>query len=214
MPLAVVGGGFGRTGTLSLKKALEELGLGRCHHMMEVRADPRQLAFWEAAARGEMPDWDDVFAGFGACLDWPAVRFWREITAFYPDAKVILSVRPEASWLRSFHATIGPLLERHGELFDGYVGAVMAMAHEVVAVQTFGGRALDPEHALAVYRAHNAAVRAAIPAERLLVYDVAEGWAPLCAFLDRPVPEGPFPHHNQTAEWQARIAALSERSRT
>jgi Sulfotransferase domain len=93
MALRVIGAGFGRTGTHSLKLALEQLGFAPCHHMYEVRAHPEQLAFWQAAARGELPDWDEVFAGFAAQVDWPGARFWRELAEHFPHAKVILSVR-------------------------------------------------------------------------------------------------------------------------
>lgn len=106
MALRVVGAGFGRTGTNSLKLALEQLGFGPCHHMFEVRDNPGQLAYWQAAARGETLDWDAVFADYASCVDWPSARYWREIAAHYPDARVVLSVRPEEAWIKSVHATI------------------------------------------------------------------------------------------------------------
>lgn len=210
MPLEVIGAGLGRTGTLSLKLALEQLGLGRCHHMLEVVETPGQLAYWQAAARGDLPDWDAVFAAYGCCVDWPSARYWREIAAHYPGAKVVLSLRPEQSWLKSMQATIAPLLRGHRTMPPGGFRDAMAMAYATIAERTFGGRLDDPEHMLAVYRAHNAAVRREIAPERLLVFDVAEGWAPLCAFLGVPVPDSPFPRVNSTQEFQDRVAAAGQ----
>jgi Sulfotransferase domain len=207
MLLKVIGAGLGRTGTLSLKIALEQLGFGRCHHMREVRETPGQLAYRQAAAGGDLPDWGAVFEAFGCTVDWPSARYWREIAARYPKAKVVLSVRPEQSWLRSMQATIAPLLRSHRTLPPGIFRDTMEMAHAIIAAQTFGGRLDDPEHMLAVYRAHNEEVRRTIAPDRLLVFDVAEGWAPLCAFLEVPVPDTPFPRANSTQEFQERVAA-------
>ena len=207
MPLKVMGAGLGRTGTLSLKIALEQLGFGRCHHMREVRETPGQLAYWQAAASGHLPDWGAVFEAFGCTVDWPSARYWREIAARYPEAKVVLSVRPEQSWLRSMQATIAPLLRSYRTLPPGIFRDTMEMAQAIIAAQTFGGRLDDPEHMLAIYRAHNEEVRRTIAPDRLLVFDVAEGWAPLCAFLEVPVPDTPFPRANSTQEFQERVAA-------
>lgn len=202
MALNVVGAGFGRTGTNSLKLALERLGFGPCHHMFEVRDNPGQLPYWRAAARGETPDWDAVFADYGSCVDWPAARYWREIAAHYPDAGVVLSVRPEDAWIESVHKTIYPVMRDRGEQPPGLTRERLDMAHEIIVEQTFGGRLDDADHAMAVFRAHVEEVRRTIAPERLLVYDVAEGWAPLCGFLAVAVPDGPFPRINTTEEFR------------
>ena len=201
MALAVVGAGCGRTGTNSLRLALEQLGVGPCHHMFEIMEHPEQLPYWQAAARGELPDWDAVFAGYGSCVDWPSARFWREIAAHYPDAKVLLSVRPVDLWIKSIHATILPALTDRSHEIPASTLARREMANEIVLEQTFGGRLGDAEHAIAVYRAHTEEVRGAIAPERLLVFDVAEGWQPLCDFLGVAVPDTPFPRTNSTAEF-------------
>ena len=148
-----------------------------------------------------------MFEAFGCTVDWPSARYWREIAARYPEAKVVLSVRPEQSWLRSMQATIAPLLRSYRTLPPGIFRDTMEMAQAIIAAQTFGGRLDDPEHMLAVYRAHNEEVRRAIAPDRLLVFDVAEGWAPLCAFLEVPVPDTPFPRANSTQEFQEQVAA-------
>ena len=211
MALRVVGAGFGRTGTNSLKLALEQLGFGPCHHMFEVRDHPEQMPFWQAAARGETADWDAVFAGYGACVDWPAARYWRQIAAHYPDAKVLLSVRPEEKWIKSVHSTIYPVMRDRNETPPGQTRERLDMAYEIIVEQTFGGRLDDAEHAMAIYRAHGDEVRAAIAPERLLTYDVAEGWQPLCDFLAVPVPDGPFPRTNTTKDFRERRAMPNDR---
>ena len=210
MALQVVGTGFGRTGTNSLKLALEQLGFGPCHHMFELRDHPEQLPYWQAAARGELPDWDRVFAGYRACVDWPSVRFWREIAAHFGAAKVVHSVRPAEAWIRSVHATIYPRMRDRAELAPGPTRDRLDMGHALIVEQTFGGRLDDPEHAMAVFRAHNEAVRRTIPAARLLVFDVAAGWTPLCDFLGVPVPESDFPRINSTAEFRSSVVAAGD----
>jgi len=204
MALKIIGTGFERTGTNSLKLAIELLGFGPCHHMFEVRDDPNQLPFWQQAARGEMSDWDAVFADYSACVDWPAARFWRELCAHFPNAKVLHSVRTEEGWIKSVHATIYPAMAKRLELEPGPYRDRMEMAYEIVVNQTFGGRLDDREHARSVFRKHGDAARRTIPAERLLVYDVKDGWEPLCDFLDVPAPDAPFPRTNLAAEFQRR----------
>ena len=202
MPLSDIGAGFGRTGTLSLKLALERLGLGPCHHMREVFQHPRLLRSWQAAAAGRPVDWEEVFAGYRSTIDWPSAHFWRELAAAYPEAKIILTVRPEAAWWASFSRTIPLLLmRRETEVSNPHVRGVLAMARAIVAEQTMGGR---PDHevtALARYRQQIAEVTAEVAPERLLVLDVADGWAPLCGFLGLPVPDAPFPRTNSVEEF-------------
>jgi hypothetical protein len=193
MALEIVGAALGRTGTNSLKLALEQLGFGPCHHMFEVRDHPEQLPYWQAAARGELPDWDEVFANYRACVDWPSARFWREIAAHYPDAKVLLTRRDPDKWFDSVHATIYPVVESWRTCEPGRFRDTMEMAWQIVVEQTFGGRLDDRDHAIAVFRAYEEEVRRTIAPERLLAYEVSQGWAPLCAFLEVPVPDTPFP---------------------
>lgn len=207
MTLKVVGAGFGRTGTNSLKLALEQLGFGPCHHMFEVGANPEQVPYWQAAARGDMPDWDKVFEGYNASVDWPSSRFWCEISTHYPESKVLLSVRPFDSWFKSIHATIYPNLKNRADLEPGIVRDRRDMAYEIVVEQAFVGNLENFDHAKSVFEAHIAEVQQTVASERLLTYDVAEGWAPLCAFLNVAVPDTPFPRTNSTGEFQARVAA-------
>jgi len=211
--LRVVGAGFGRTGTLSLKLALESLGFGPCYHMAEVIRHPEHLPAWESATRGEVVDWTALFRGWGATVDWPACSFAIAIAEAHPEAKVVLGVREPRAWYRSCRATIW--LPSHLfplRLFlDRMPGfdRVQRMAVELIWRRGFGDRFLDEAHAIGVYEAHLAAVKAAIPADRLLVFDVREGWGPLCAFLGVPVPDRPFPHVNDTASMRRGLHAAN-----
>lgn len=209
MTLQVVGTGFGRTGTKSLKTALEYLGVGPCHHMMEVRTNPDLLDHWAAAANGELPDWDAVFKDYGATVDWPSTRFWREITDHFPAAKVIHTHRPTDKWLASIRRTILPSIRTWADRFDADDRRRGHMAWTLIGEGTFAGRIDDDDHLRAIFEAHTRAVLRTIPAERLLVYDVAEGWAPLCAFLDVEVPDTAFPHTNTAADFNARREAAA-----
>lgn len=202
MTLDVIGSGFGRTGTKSLEVAIETLGFGPCHHMREVLEHPEHVAHWQALARGEAVDWTAVFAGYRAQVDWPGAAVWRDLAAAYPAARVVHSVRPDEVWWASFSTTIGKLMTRRAELpLPPHVADMLDAWVEFAGKPTFGGRYDDRETALAALRRRDAEVRDAIPADRLLVFDVAEGWAPLCAFLDVPVPDAPFPHHNLRADF-------------
>ena len=204
MALSVVGAGWGRTGTASLKLALEQLGFGPCHHMQEVRRTPGQLEHWEAAAAGRPMDWEAVFAGFRSAVDWPSAAFWQELAAFYPDAKVLLSVRPAERWWGSFSDTIKTLLDDPNEPEVRTIARLRAMARQVIAARSLRGAYDGPAAAVAAFDRHVAAVRDTVPDDRLLVFDVAEGWGPLCCFLGVPVPDAPFPRTNSTREfWES-----------
>ncbi len=208
MSLSVLGAGFGRTGTMSLKLALEKLGLGRCYHMAEVFQNPGHAERWSAAAEGEKVDWDALLAGYGAAVDWPSTYFWRELAAYYPNAKIILTLRSAESWYKSCQSTIFQAMT--GTTDDPVRVAQQKMARRLVVDGTFGARIDDAAHTMAVYEKHNEEVRRVIPKERLLVYEIREGWAPLCSFLGLPVPEEPFPRVNSTEEFQSRLLARGE----
>ena len=167
--------------------------------MMEVFADARRAAAWVTAARREPVHWDDVFDGFQATVDWPACVFWRELMDAYPDAKVLLSVRDPDKWFESFHDTIFRVISQvmaDPELMANDPTQMGAMAREVVVNRSFGGTLGTKDDMIAAFERHNAAVQAAAPANRLLVYQVSEGWDPLCQFLNVPVPDEPFPNVN------------------
>jgi hypothetical protein len=199
MTLRVVGAGLGRTGTHSLKLALEQLLGGPCYHMVEVFGHPEHVPLWHGAATGDMPDWDALFDGYVASVDWPGAAFWPELSAKYPDAVVLLSVRDDAdAWWRSASKTIFDALSRPSP------PEMAAWSEMVRAMFTrFTEDWQDEDAAKAAYEAHNAAVRDAVPADRLVEYRAGDGWEPLCTALGAPVPDGPFPHVNTTDDFRA-----------
>lgn len=197
MPLKVVGSGLGRTGTLSLKSALEQLGFGPCHHMMEVFAHPESVPLWIEAGEGRA-DWDAIFDGWGSMVDYPGAAYWRELAAYYPEARVLHSVRDPERWFESTQETI----------FAPTGGALNPPAPMQPFFQSitrvFGDRIHDRAFMTDYFRRHTEEVKAAIPPERLLIYEVSQGWAPLCAFLGVEVPATPFPSVNSREEFKAR----------
>lgn len=202
MTLKIIGSGFGRTGTRSLKEALEQLGFGPCHHMEEVLENPEQVAHWQAFVAGGPVDWQTVFAGYTSQIDWPGAHVWRELSVAFPDAKVIHSQRPDASWWNSFSSTIGKLLAVYPDMeLPPHIKDMLDACSSFISQDTFGGKFGDREAALAAYHQRADDVRAAIQPERLLVFDVADGWEPLCAFLGVPVPDSPFPHRNVKSDF-------------
>lgn len=192
MALHVIGAGLGRTGTVSLKIALEQLGFGRCYHMLEMLGNPGHTTLWRDVADGK-PDWDKIFDGYGATMDYPACVCWRELATYYPAAKIVLSVRDPEKWFESVHATI--FRPDTKETFNNPdLAGILALMNRVHADR------YDRAALVAAFKRHVAAVTDVVPKERLLVYEVAHGWEPLCAFLGVPVPAAPFPHANVRAE--------------
>lgn len=206
MSLKIIGSGFGRTGTRSMKDALEILGFGPCHHMEEIFAHPEQVRLWQAVRAGDPIDWNAVFAGYVSQVDWPGAHVWRELAAAFPEAKVVHTIRPDDQWWGSFSTTIGKLIRVRGTLpLPPHIAEMMEVGHDLVSVRTFGDRADDKAAALAAYHRRLDEVKEAIPASRLLVYDVAQGWEPLCAFLGVPVPDQPFPRRNGREDFWANL---------
>jgi hypothetical protein len=199
--MRIVGAGLGRTGTLSLKLALEKLLGAPCYHMLEVVTHPEHIPVWHAAAEGRFPDWRAFLSGYAAAVDWPAASFYRELMAAFPDALVVLSERDAESWWRSAHATIFPSIRRAPPAWRAMVEAVFA-ARFTAALE-------DREACIAAYAHHNAEVRRVVPPARLVEWNAKQGWAPLCAALELPVPDAPFPHANSTEEFLGRIAQQS-----
>lgn len=197
MGLKVIGTGFGRTGTDSMREALEILGFGPCHHMLEVNRSDEQKRLWRAHARGDSPGWDQLFAGYQSCVDWPSAHYWRELIQIYPDAKVLLTYRSPESWWESFSKTIVEGIARSTD--------PESLGIALVSKQVFGGKAADRAHAIAVYQANVDAVKATVPAHRLLVHNLGDGWEPLCRHLGVPVPTVPYPSRNTTNDFRRAI---------
>jgi Sulfotransferase domain len=220
--MKVIGVGVGRTGTLSLKAALDRLGFGPCFHGRHVLDHPDRLPLWRAAAAGEPVDWTAVFAGYTSTVDWPGAAFWRRLIKAFPTAKVILTVRDADGWYASVQNTIfrmfgdGPADARVTEARRIVPGldVFTAFHRQMIWDGFFAGRFADREYAIRVYNEHNLAVRREVPAERLLVISPGAGWKPLCAFLDVPIPGEPYPHLNDPDKFWSRVAArVSESQR-
>jgi hypothetical protein len=204
MALKVIGAGLGRTGTASLKLALEQLLGARCYHMSEAFGNPANPPLWLRAAKGR-PDWDTIFKDYGATVDYPACAFWRELSRYYPNAKVLLSVRDPDKWFESTRETI----------FSDELRELVAMTPDRVFFQEtvfkdytdhFG----DREFMTSYFKRHSDEVQRAIPKSRLLVYEVSQGWEPLCKFLGVPIPDTPFPHVNVRTDFEAMMRGLRQ----
>ncbi len=190
--LQVIGAGFGRTGTFSVKNALEALGFRPCYHMTELFQKPGASEQWEAIVAGALADWNTVFAGYQATVDWPSCAFYKELLQVYPEAKVLLTVRDPEQWYESVRSTIYDVSRRR--LPDS---PHAQMVNTLIWERTFDGKLEDKDYAIAVFRRHIEEVKQHVSPEKLLVYDVKERWEPLCAFLGVEVPvDTPFPWLN------------------
>ena len=202
----VIGAGWGRTGTASLKRALEQLGFGPCHHMEEVINGPEDVPTWVAAARGAKVDWATFMRGWGATCDFPSALYYGELAAAFPEAKVVLTVRDAEGWYESMRTTIVPSMKRFPNRFIvkhlPRVGAPAQVMNPSPLKARVMDRFEDKAAIVAEFEAHNEEVKRVIPPERLLVFDVKQGWEPLCKFLGVPVPEGPFPRVNDAKQFQ------------
>ena len=211
--ITVIGAGLPRTGTLSLKSALDLLGFGPTYHMFELMRRPRRVDDWLRAADGHPVDWDDVLRGYRSAVDWPASFFYRELAAAYPHARVILTVRDPQRWFDSSErllrsgalrsmvsrpaSRLVPLVGRMNRLMSHISATTFAIDHETAMRGTVGR-----QRAVAAFERHVREVAATVPADRLLVFDVREGWEPLCRFLGVPVPAVPFPHDNEAGSFE------------
>lgn len=219
--LKVIGAGFGRTGTTSLFTALKQLGLP-CYHMTEVlnnKANKQHIDFWKEVAdgsEGRQHDWNTVFANYTATVDNPGCCVWRELHAAYPGAKVILSLHPKGpeAWYESTMETIyfTETLWQFKLLaaIVPFMRKMKSMNHKLIWQRNHRGTMGNKAAAIQRYNAHIAEVKAAIPADQLLVYSVDQGWGPLCTFLGLPVPNTPFPNVNDRKEMKGVIANIAK----
>ena len=211
MSLKVIGAGVGRTGTYSLRLAINHLGLGPCHHMEEVLHDQaRQVPLWVDAVNGKA-DWRAIYEGYESAVDWPTAGFYRELVAAFPSARFILTTRSPDSWVSSFSETIYKILATKDQA-PAPMRAWLEMCIAVISRTGFPP-GLDEAALKKAFVAHDNAVRAVVPADRLLIYQVKEGWGPLCAFLGVPVPDVPFPRTNDRAEFWDLVSGKKQLTR-
>lgn len=215
--MKVIGAGFPRTGTSSMKAALEQLGFGPCHHMFEVYRHPEQIDRWVRAAASINPnsldpspvDWDWVLEGYDSAVDWPAGAFWRELADAYPDAKILLTTRDPERWYTSMQNTIFSNFGASAGDLPPTIAPIMGKLLPVfgaIVGRMFGTKVTDDppskDEAIKMYEQHAEAVRQTIPSDRLLVHEARDGWAPLCEFLGVEQPAEPYPHLNDSATLQ------------
>lgn len=210
--MQVIGAGFGRTGTMTLKAALEELGVGPCYHMVEVLwGDTSRLPLWQAAASGEEVDWKAVFDGFESTVDWPGCTFYEPLMEVFPEAKVLLTVRDPESWYESARNTIYASLiaGQKGELKEGDEEPPAPEAFQMIATLiwqgTFHGKFEDKAYAIEVFNRHIEEVKSKVPPERLVVHEVKEGWKPLAQMLGVAEPETEFPRLNDKVAFREMV---------
>jgi hypothetical protein len=207
MPLKVIGAGFGRTGTSTLQRALDKLGFGPCYHMREIMRNPPFARNWAKLARTGEVDWEETFKGYSSTVDWPSADYWRQLAEHYPEAKVILTVRDPEKWHASMLKTI---LAPAGTPDDEMTEQLPPDLHADFMTMHQAGPPFDrdPANDIAIFNRHNEEVKKTIAADRLLVFDVAEGWEPLCRFLGVAVPEEPFPQLNAAQDFGHAVRGL------
>ncbi len=204
MSLKVIGVGVGRTGTYSLKLAINQLGFGPCHHMEEVlHNQPVQVPLWVSAVQGHA-NWNAIYKGYESAVDWPTAKYFRELHSAYPEAKFILTDRSPERWAQSFSHTIYRLLAQRDEAPEE-MQAWLDMCNDTI-VGTGFPQGLDEAGLINAFNAHNDAVKQAIPAQQLLVFQVKQGWQPLCEYLNVTAPTEPFPRTNDRAEFWDRVS--------
>lgn len=201
MALKVIGAGFGRTGTLSLKTALQELGFGKCYHMVEILRKPSHMKHWSKIMRGGNPDWEILFKGYQSAVDWPVAAYYRDLMGVYPEAKIILTVRDPESWHRSMMTTF----YQARRAFVLQITRMVPTLHQfLIAMESalwqgvFQNQLEDKMHATEIFKNHIEEVKRVVPSERLLIFEARHGWEPLCSFLNVQVPaDKPYPHKHK-----------------
>lgn len=216
MGLTIIGAGYGRTGTLSLKKALEALGYGPCYHMFELWQNPDDIQYWEKALNHQPVDWDELFEGYQAAVDFPTCVYFEQLLHQYPSAKVILTLREPTDWYESTRKT---LLGNRPSIWKA-LGITLRLPfsrrlrrkiriglhnRQLLRRHVLGGSKHNRQQAIANFQNHLEKVKQTVPAEQLLVFEVKDGWEPLCAFLGHAVPDQPFPRVNRREEYRSLI---------
>lgn len=217
MALRVIGAGLARTGTMSMKAALTQLGFGRCYHMIDQLTHPEDVVYWEAASRGEKVDWDALFHDCQSTVDYPGCRYYKLFMELYPEAKVVLTVRDPEKWYESTKETVYEVMNRVFDKDGNPKGSssfpgdpslqlrVMQLIRREMWEGDYQGRFEDRDFILNFWHNWVADVKKTVPPEKLLVFEVAQGWEPLCNFLEVPIPDTPFPRLNDRQAFLERL---------
>jgi len=219
MSLKIIGAGFGRTGTKSLQLALETIGYGKCYHMEELFRNPEGVKHWTNAYNETSVDWDDLFKNYNSIVDFPGSIYYKELFKHYPDAKVILSVRDPEKWYHSALTTIfafdpGPavkiklLLKMPFSATARNFFKVIKLNDKSIWAKFFEGNFKDKNFAINKFNSHIEEVKAIVPENQLLIFEAKDGWEPLCKFLEKPVPETPYPRTNKGADFKTFVSDI------
>ena len=211
--LEIIGAGYGRTGTHSLALALERLRFGPCYNLLEVAKHHGHAELWNNAMEGKPVDWDQFFISYQSTVEWPSVMFIDELIRHFPNAKVILTLRDAEAWYESASKTIFEGLELSAYHPDPIKREKGGLARRLILERTFQGKYQDKEYAIAVYQKHNQHIMDTVPKGRLLQFNVKDGWEPLCAFLNMPIPEESFPQVNERNAFMSSEPAWAKKIR-
>lgn len=218
--IQVIGAGFPRTGTTTLKRVLETLGYDKCYHMKEFLVNPDHLKYWKEVDEKESTNWEELFRGYKACVDVPGYPYYQILMKQYPGAKVILTIRPFDQWYSSASETVlkaGPqtILEKLSMLlklpFNPRLRKVIKAIQFFERIfwdEQFNNKFTDKEYAKEIYESHIEQVKNTVPEQSLLVYDVRQGWEPLCGFLNKSIPDEEFPHLNKKENFKDMLSEL------
>jgi len=211
MALKVIGAGFGRTGTNSLKLALETLASQPCHHMLEVLPSEDQTKWFHDKAHGKNVHWDEVFDKFGSAVDWPSSAYYQELAEYYPESKIILSVRNPDNWYDSTKETIyfiSTAIPKWILFLSSKKRKIYEMIQKTIWQGVFDGKFEDRDYAIKVFNDHIKTVKSVIPEDRLLIHEAKDGWEPLCEFLGKPIPDQPYPRVNEAKAFKKQIEKI------
>jgi hypothetical protein len=212
--MKVIGAGLARTGTTSTLAALEELGFGHCYTFYTILSErPEHVARWLDIYAGKPVDWRDLFAGFNSVVDWPACDFYLQLLELWPEAKILLNVRDPEAWYQSVKNTIWENYQNMLRAGQGPESNGLSRLLDVMAWRGFfDGKFEDQQYAIDAFERHTQKVKQSLPPDKLLVFDVREGWQPLCEFLDVAVPDKPFPRLNDTEAFRERVRQFRAQS--
>ena len=220
MSLKIIGAGLPRTGTTTLKRSLEILGYDKVYHMKVLLTNPDQYHLWDTLDKTNTTDWDTLYDGYQATVDFPCYPWYKEHMKRYPDAKVILTVRSFDGWYKSIYNTVwqaGPqtVPQKLVMLFKllrsprlRKVVKCIKLVKKKTYAQLLEGKFLDKANTERLFNEYIESVKAHVPAEKLLVYDVRDGWEPLCEFLGKPVPAEELPHLNKKENFKTMLKSL------